>query len=188
MSTVDAAIIKALVEHIGMDPDSIPSGGGSTSGGTSDVSLLPTVTKLVHSEDCFVSKDDEGNLTINCRPSIIRGIKLGHVIRLKKTTTDEYVNFVCVQVHLHSQEFIFTFKDLTSTEEHHGFDVKMSASKTSETDATVANYYEVNMDDYETPDEVTTGYMVPERITAITIILENLTETIRRIYNDVLST
>ena len=37
MTTIDAAIIKALVEHIGMDPDSIPSGGGSTSGGTTVV-------------------------------------------------------------------------------------------------------------------------------------------------------
>ena len=36
MSTIDAAIIKALVEHIGMDPDSIPSGDGSTSGSTVD--------------------------------------------------------------------------------------------------------------------------------------------------------
>ena len=32
MSCVDAAIIKALVEHIGMDPDDVPIGGGSTGG------------------------------------------------------------------------------------------------------------------------------------------------------------
>ena len=32
MSCVDAAIIKALVEHIGMDPEDVPIGGGSTGG------------------------------------------------------------------------------------------------------------------------------------------------------------
>ena len=30
MSCVDAAIIKALVEHIGMDPEDVPVGGGSS--------------------------------------------------------------------------------------------------------------------------------------------------------------
>ena len=30
MSSIDAAIIKALVEHIGMNPDEVPTGGSST--------------------------------------------------------------------------------------------------------------------------------------------------------------
>ena len=32
MTCIDAAIIKALVEHIGMNPDDVPIGGGSGSG------------------------------------------------------------------------------------------------------------------------------------------------------------
>ena len=30
MSSIDAAIIRALVEHIGMNPDEVPTGGSST--------------------------------------------------------------------------------------------------------------------------------------------------------------
>lgn len=185
MSTVDAAIIKALVEHIGMDPDSIPSGGGSTSGGTSDISLMPTVTKLVHSEYCFVS-NDEGNLTVNCLGSISSSINLGHVIRLKKTTTDEYVDFVCVNVYYNSNKFIYRFLDPTTTMAH-GFEFSISINDISEKNITVTKYYDVNMSDYETPDEVTTGYMVPEKRTAFTIMLENLTHTILRIWQDILA-
>ena len=41
MTCVDAAIIKALVEHIGMNPDEVPIGGsGSSSGSTEAVNKL----------------------------------------------------------------------------------------------------------------------------------------------------
>ena len=41
MACIDAAIIKALVEHIGMNPDDIPTAGGGGSSGTSTATVIP---------------------------------------------------------------------------------------------------------------------------------------------------
>jgi hypothetical protein len=41
MTCIDAAIIKALVEHIGMNPDEIPTGGASSGTYTGEVLEIP---------------------------------------------------------------------------------------------------------------------------------------------------
>ena len=55
MSCIDAAIIKALVEHIGMNPDDVPIGGGSSG---SDLSWKKVyLQKFTTADDYFTYQD-----------------------------------------------------------------------------------------------------------------------------------
>ena len=78
MSSIDAAIIKALVEHIGGNPDEIPDG---TIGG-------PTLTKQPGRIERWVNPDDGG--TPRNEFSIVDDeLRTGDILRLKFSKDDE---------------------------------------------------------------------------------------------------
>ena len=176
-TTIDSAIIKALVEHIGGNPDDI---GGNVD--SSDVSLMPTVNKMVPSQDCIMSKDDTGNLTIHCETGLTDAIKLGHIIRLKKIATNEYINFVCTEIYYTKYYPIFNFIDPTKF--NHGFRVETDFDDGKDT--TITTYADLDISEYETPDGETTGYMIPETRTSFTDILDGLSNTLKHIYKKIL--
>ena len=54
MSVVDAAIIKALVEHIGMNPDDVPTGGSSDTIDVSKYQEYPSDSFRIASGGCSI--------------------------------------------------------------------------------------------------------------------------------------
>ena len=72
MSCIDAAIIKALVEHIGMDPEDVPV-GGTTQGHTS----IET-----YRDDCVMSTTNISGITlVNVDTPADRPLRVGDVVR-----------------------------------------------------------------------------------------------------------
>ena len=156
MSTIDAAIIKALVEHIGGDSSGIPDGtigGGGGSGvdvSTLSESLLPahltwidgaTLDKLPTLE--LRDFKDEFNL------------KIGDVLIVKHKNTNEPVKFICSGVELSfvdCEEILYTF---TNKEE------KIEVIHDLSTSTLSANCAK---EGYLTFDNVTTGLFRPANI------------------------
>ena len=68
MTCIDAAIIKALVEHIGMNPDEIPTGGASSGTYTGEVLEIPAEFNPFR-----IKKEDMPE----------DGLKVGSIIKLK---------------------------------------------------------------------------------------------------------
>lgn len=83
MSTVDAAIIKALVEHIGMDPDSIPSGG--------DIMKLWANKKESAAADIQSGMNDYAYINIRGDPEDALGF---HLLKINVFNTDYYGIFI----------------------------------------------------------------------------------------------
>ena len=72
MSCIDAAIIKALVEHIGMNPDDVPVGGSNTGVDWSSLTNGSIYCITTNSENRLVVKyvGDSGSETRLIRPII----------------------------------------------------------------------------------------------------------------------
>ena len=94
MSSIDAAIIKALVEHIGGNPDEIPEGtiGGTIGGGGSSTlsfryePLDLTYEKAAGDTELYVNKIEPTMFVI------------GHtVLRLKRKNSDVIETYICVR-------------------------------------------------------------------------------------------
>ena len=58
MATIDAAIIKALVEHIGMNPDDIPTAGSSDTIDVSKYQEYPSDSFQVFSDHCVINANN----------------------------------------------------------------------------------------------------------------------------------
>ena len=139
MSSIDAAIIKALVEHIGGNPDEIPDGAIGEGGGD-EYKIYDQIT-----------------ITINDKVKLSSSIPLfylirhGHIIRLK-TTTGETIDYICKSI----------------TDGMYGFgtvDGTSSASCNIDSSSTeVSINLKYSNADFEAPDNVSTGYMIPQSI------------------------
>ena len=97
MSCVDAAIIKALVEHIGMDPDDVPIGGGST-GGSHAEEIMTMPDKVIKTFE-WVKWSQGGynypaaKITDDSIP--VRVLQEGDVLRLKNYDgSDTYRDYI----------------------------------------------------------------------------------------------
>ena len=99
MSSIDAAIIKALVEHIGGNPDEIPDGpiGGS---GSSTLSFRYEPLNLTYEKS-----DGDKDLSVNkILPTMFVP---GHtVLRLKRKNSDVIETYICVRHEMSSAAFI----------------------------------------------------------------------------------
>ena len=97
MSCVDAAIIKALVEHIGMDPDDVPIGGGSTGG--SHAEEFMTIPDQVIKAFTWETYNQAGYLypaaKITDDSIPVRVLQEGDVLRLKNYDgSDTYRDYI----------------------------------------------------------------------------------------------
>ena len=99
-STIDAAIIKALVEHIGGNPDSIPDGpiGGS---GSNTLSFRYEPLNVGYEK-----ADGDKELCINkILPTMF---VIGHTaLRLKRKNSDVIETYICVNHHMSSGQLIY---------------------------------------------------------------------------------
>ena len=56
MATIDATIIKALVEHIGMNPDDVPTDGSSDTIDISKYQEYPSDSVQISSDQCIIDR------------------------------------------------------------------------------------------------------------------------------------
>lgn len=155
MSSIDAAIIKALVEHIGGNPDEIPDGpiGGS---GSSTLSfryepLNVGYEKSVANNSLYVNK---------ILPTMF---VIGHTaLRLKRKNSDVIETYICVNHRMSSGDIIFMefapivndnpFHPSSNESEHLTFDITHFGDED----------YTITIDpksDYELPSaETSTGF------------------------------
>ena len=100
MSSIDAAIIKALVEHIGGNPDSIPDGpiGGS---GSNTLSFRYEPLNLTYEKS-----DGDKELRVNkILPTMFIS---GHtVLRLKRKNSDVIETYICVNHRMTGGDVVF---------------------------------------------------------------------------------
>ena len=104
MSCIDAAIIKALVEHIGIDPEDVPvgsphecvkytAGEGIAISGDNVISAAKNSTNLETYDDACVAQinlKDTNNVSVAITAPVDKPIRIGDVIRIKKTTGEVY--------------------------------------------------------------------------------------------------
>ena len=88
MSTIDAAIIKALVEHIGGDSSSIPDG---TIGGDGDIMELWANKKESTAADIQTGMDGYAHLNIRGDPEDALGF---HLLKINMFNTNYYGIFI----------------------------------------------------------------------------------------------
>ena len=103
MSSIDAAIIKALVEHIGGNPDEIPDGtiGG---GGSSTLSFRYEPLTI---ENLTYTKDGSSYCLNKVLPSMF---VIGQtVIRLKRTNSDIIDTYICVRHNLRDNSSFYIY-------------------------------------------------------------------------------
>ena len=89
MSCVDAAIIKALVEHIGMDPEDVPVGGTTQSHATDELLDIS-----------FGTTEQDGNeyITITKPNSVLIGVlRPGDMIVVESKESGTRYYHICVQ-------------------------------------------------------------------------------------------
>ena len=132
MSSIDAAIIKALVEHIGMNPDDIGGGGGGD-----EYKIFDYITITINDKVILHSSMPLAYL-----------IRHGHIIRLK-TTTGETIDYICKSIT--GTLYVFSSVDGTSSSSCY---IDSSSTEVS------INLKYSNVD-FEAPDNVSTGYMAP---------------------------
>ena len=97
MSCVDAAIIKALVEHIGMDPDSVGSSNGSSViNATWGTGTIPETS-------------------YTCRTFTLpagESIKLGTCLKLYNKDKEQVDYFYCTSIQIESDVVLYAFYGL----------------------------------------------------------------------------
>ena len=91
MTCIDSAIIKALVEHIGMNPDDVPIGGGSGSGSGSSEQSSSTFLDATWSTD-------NGGIYYQFTLPEGQEIDVGSIIRLDfKNETDKILDYLVIE-------------------------------------------------------------------------------------------
>ena len=117
MTCIDAAIIKALVEHIGMNPDDVPTGGAASSGTyTGEVLEIPAEFNPFR-----IKKEDMPE----------DGLKVGSILKLKFENNKQYsflLTSVIYNSDTDSNSYYFTSSDA-------------EASLTLQTSGTHSGYY-----------------------------------------------
>ena len=97
MSCIDAAIIKALVEHIGIDPDSVgSSNGNSVINATWSTGTLPDTPYTIRT---FTLPAGET-------------IKLGTCLKLYNKDKEQMVYFYCTRMEIESDAVLYVFYGL----------------------------------------------------------------------------
>ena len=120
MSTIDAAIIKALVEHIGGNPDSIPE--ESLDPNVLDYSKLEP---LLESDACTWEIDDKGTITPDgSNPYLYLSVQIGDILLIKKKGENEITKSVCIKSGLSDKEGTtetqyYNFQSLTGSSPWH---------------------------------------------------------------------
>ena len=156
MSSIDAAIIKALVEHIGGNPDEIPDGtiGGS---GSNTLSFKYEPLNLTYEKS-----DGDKELRVNkILPTMF---VIGHTaLRLKCKNSDVIETYICVNHRRSGGEVVFMefapivndnpFHPSSNESEHLSFDITYWGNE----DFTLS--IELKNADYEQPSAATaTGF------------------------------
>ena len=107
MSCIDSAIIRALVEHIGMNPDEIPTTGGTSSGTSIDLGQLGT--KIVSTSTFGTVYGAENCMICDYHSSYDARLSVGAVLRLE-TIAGEIETYICF-----SNEIEFEFMNIKNT-------------------------------------------------------------------------
>ena len=107
MSCIDSAIIRALVEHIGMNPDEIPTTGGTSSGTSIDLGQLGT--KIVSTSTFGTVYGAENCMICDYHSSYDARLSVGAVLRLE-TIAGEIETYICF-----SNEIEFEFMNIKDT-------------------------------------------------------------------------
>ena len=140
MSSIDAAIIKALVEHIDDNPIVL------------DYSKLEP---LLESDACTWEIDDKGYLTpVSSNPYLYLPIQIGDILLIKRKDENEITKSVCIKSGLTSKE------GLTETQYYHFHSLTGTRAYilTSTLSTNGCSYKLLASTDYEVIDNVETGF------------------------------
>ena len=155
MSSIDAAIIKALVEHIGGNPDEIPD--GSIGGGTNEpIPLNDSVLEPAWASNCTFTWGVDGMYKTLTFTNIIAEPTLGHIIKLYDKTNKTYVYLICnfryppTSDRGHEYKFI-SFKNGQTTAP------SITLESVGTTKNEVAYRFIDSSNQFEVPDGTTTG-------------------------------
>ena len=175
MSSIDAAIIKALVEHIGGNPDSIPDGpigGGGGGGSTNEYIPNPEYT-------ISLTLNQDLNLVISSNTFLTDIIHLGDVIRFSNTNGKTH-DYYCISISKYGDEYRFEFLPEHSTErmgESFYANVDISA-KTCTCSLNPEIIYDKEFND---ADNTTISYLVPNF--GIGQVLTGITDSIKDLFD-----
>ena len=150
MSAIDAAIIKALVEHIGGNPDSIPE--EAIDPNVLDYSKLEP---LLESDACTWEIDDKGVITPDdSNPYLYLSVQIGDILLIKKKGENEITKSVCIKSGLSDKEG-------TTETQYYNFQ-SLTGSRTYTLRSTIAangfTHQLLASTDYEPIDNVETGF------------------------------
>ena len=171
-STIDAAIIKALVEHIGGNPDSIPDGPIGGGGSTNEYIPNPEYT-------ISLTLNQDLNLIISSNAFLAEIIHLGDVIRFSHTNGNTH-DYYCISISKYNDEYSFEFLPEHSTERMgEAFYVYAdSSAKTCTCSINPVIIYDKGFDD---ADNTTISYLVPNF--GIGHVLTGITDSIKALFN-----
>ena len=175
MSSIDAAIIKALVEHIGGNPDSIPDGpigGGGGGGSTNEYIPNPNYT-------ISLTLNQDLNLIISSNAFLANIIHLGDVIRFSHTNGKTH-DYYCICITKSSDKYKFEFLPEHSTDRV-GKSLYISVDSSAKT-------YTANLDpeliydnEFDDADNTTISYLVPTF--GIGQVLTGITDSLKSLFD-----
>jgi hypothetical protein len=152
-STIDAAIIKALVEHIGGNPDTIPD--GTIGGGGGDVAIDFSKFRMPLSDTNIAWELAATGNTWNVRLSEEYIPRIGDILRLYHPEQQKIITFVCVSLRpkngegMMTSEYSFVFKGLD-------YDGEIIGSAYTESAQEIKIQFQ-EIKGFNTPDNVETG-------------------------------
>ena len=171
-STIDAAIIKALVEHIGGNPDSIPDGPIGGGGSTNEYIPNPKYT-------ISLALDQDLNLVISSNAPLADIFQFGDVIRFSNTN-GKTLDFHCICITKPSDRYTFEFLLEHSTD-------RIGKSLYIHVDSS-AKTYTGNLDlefiydnSFNDADNTTISYLVPTF--GVGQVLTGITDSIKSLFN-----
>ena len=156
MSSIDAAIIKALVEHIGGNPDSIPDGTIGGGGGSNTLSFRYEPLNI---DQLTYTRDDDRTIRLNKADPIM--FVPGHtVLRLKRKDSGVIDTYICIKYELYdSHSFLIDFGLIVND---NPFQPSLTTTLFIEVCCYENNEYHVSInvgDDFEVPStETSTGF------------------------------
>ena len=164
MSSIDAAIIKALVEHIGGNPDSIPDGTI-----VEPIPLNDSVLGPAWASDYTFTWGDDGTYKTLTFTNNIAEPTLGDIIKLYDKTKNTYVYLICnfryppTSGKGHQYQFM-TFKNGQITAPY------ITLESVGTTKNEVAYRFKDSSNQFEVPDGTTTGIFKVKINNASTLI------------------
>ena len=172
-TTIDAAIIKALVEHIGGNPDSIPDGpiGG---GGGSTNEYIPNPDYTVS-----LTLNEALNLIISANAPLAEIIHLGDVIRFSHTNGKTH-DYHCICITKPSDKYIFEFLPEHCTDRI-GKSLYIHVDSSAKTYTASLNIDFIYANSFNDADNTTISYLVPTF--GIGQVLTGITDSIKSLFN-----